>query len=169
MPYSMPDGKLESEQWIARTFAKDAQVLDVGPGAGAYADMLDRLAMPGKDAVEGEARYVRQFRLGRKYREVFVADVRQFEPARHYDLVIFGDVLEHMPEADALAVLDKFSRSHRLCSVPFMWRQGALEGVELERHWQDTLTPESVDAVYAPSLWLHRGETIGVFVIAPSA
>ena len=62
----------------------------------------------------------------------------------HYDLIIFGDVLEHMTVEDAQAVVD-YARDrcdNMLIAVPFLYEQGAKNGNPYEIHLQADLTPE---------------------------
>lgn len=164
---SVSEGKAETYQWVLHNIDKDAQILDVGPGKGIYGVNLRSMGYSHIDAVEIEESYVQRFGQRAIYRDVFVADARSWEPVHDYDLVIFGDVLEHMPLIDALLLLNKYRHSYCVVSVPWMYKQGAAGGIEAERHYQDQLTPASVNKHYHPDLWLKVGEVVGVFVINP--
>ena len=67
-----------------------------------------------------------------------------------YDLIIFGDVIEHMPIETAQNVLEyAFNRcKNMIIAVPFRYKQDAVRGNEWERHIQDDLTPELFDERY---------------------
>ena len=95
MPRSLIDGKA----WISHevTRLRPATLLDVGPGQGTYSDLL-RGVTPGSSwsCVEIFQPYVEMFELRRKYDVVHVADIRSFSWPTRYDVVILGDVLEHL-------------------------------------------------------------------------
>jgi 2-polyprenyl-3-methyl-5-hydroxy-6-metoxy-1,4-benzoquinol methylase len=73
---------------------KDAKILDVGGKYGMllkeYCSVIDGIA-----ALE-EAVYLPQY-----YNEIFVMDVLDFDNFKNYDVVIFGDILEHIKTEDA--------------------------------------------------------------------
>jgi|WetSurMetagenome_2_1015567.scaffolds.fasta_scaffold512202_1 hypothetical protein len=115
------------------------RVLDVGPGCGTYSDLL-RPVLPSAafSAVEVYEPYIGKYELLSKYDCVMVCDIRSV-PARiirDYDLVIFGDVLEHMPKADACELLWNCSYpSIIVVSIPMGVRpQGAVGGNKHEEH-----------------------------------
>ena len=140
MPYSDPDNKALAAGWL--TELSPATVLDVGPGAGAYGKLVRSL--PGierVDAIEAWESYIPEFGLTSIYDSVFVGDVRHHTDFR-YDVVIFGDVLEHMTREEALAVyeLAREQAEHILFSIPIIHLpQGAYAGnpfeVDVEEDW----------------------------------
>jgi len=80
------------------------------------------------------------------YDNIFVGNIYNYHYGFHqYDIIIFGDVIEHMEVAPAQYVLD-YARGN--CSadiivgVPFKYKQGPLYGNPWEKHVQDDLTPE---------------------------
>ena len=77
------------------------------------------------------------------YRQGFAADIRDFE-YDWYDLIIFGDVIEHMTVEQAQAVLAYAWPRCRdmIVAVPWLYKQDAIYGNPYERHIQDDLTPE---------------------------
>lgn len=121
------------------------RVIDVGPGAGAYAALLQAAGVHPEETVGVEifSPYVATYDLESKYDRVIVADVRtwRWESA---DLVILGDVIEHMEKQDALAVVDYalMHADHVLVSLPVVvWEQGSCFGNDHEahlHHWTDT-------------------------------
>ena len=124
---------------------KGAWILDIGAGSGKYAGLLSDY--PNKEALEIHAPNVQAFSLSLKYRRVWVDDARTAIPragTARYDLVILGDVLEHMSVEDARAVLERIESdgSAMLVCVPYCFEQGALDGNEHEVHLQDDLTPD---------------------------
>lgn len=140
MPYS--DGSLRP--WVAAQLAEagvtPASVVDVGAGAGEGWDFYAPL-WPGAawTAIEVYAPYVPAFGLERKYGRVLVGDVRLM-PLPAADLYLFGDVLEHMPAADAVALWDRARRvaAHLVIGIPVEpYPQGPVYGNPHEAHLHD--------------------------------
>lgn len=136
---SFNTGKPEVCKWIMERFSKGSTCLDVGACDGKWAKLLgDYLIM---DGIEIYSPYVRKWKAYKFYREFFVSDIRQFKYKR-YDLIIFGDVLEHMSVEDAQMVLDyAWDRCRDLIvAVPYRFKQGEKNGNPYEVHIQDDLT-----------------------------
>lgn len=140
----MPTSSKVNKDWIAARFnehvADDARILDVGPGNGTYSALLARPSQTWI-GVEAFERYLTDYNLAKKYDQLFVSDIRRFHYAElAIDAVIFGDVLEHMSEAEAYACVrealkhaDNIFISAPIGRVP----QGAWGGNEFERHRHD--------------------------------
>lgn len=132
-------GKTEVLTWIRRNFTKDASILDVGACDGKWRRFL--LDFPNMDAVEIYA--PRIWPLQGLYQNVFAGDIYDLK-YDWYDLVIFGDVIEHMTVERAKAVLD-YAKEHcrdMIVAVPFLYEQDEIGGNPWEKHVQDDLTRE---------------------------
>ena len=81
--------------------------------------------------------------LRKKYRKVYNLDICDFEYA-WYDLIIFGDVIEHMTVQDAQMVLRYACPRCKdmIIAVPYLWSQPEIYGNKWERHIQNDLTDE---------------------------
>lgn len=137
-------GKNEVCSWIRQNFPTDATILDVGACDGNWRTRLPEY--PNMDAVEAFEPNLAN--LG-GYRNVFHADMRGWE-YDWYDLIIFGDVIEHMTVEEAQAVL-KYAKPRcrdLIIAVPFMYRQGAIYGNPYEVHIQDDLTETNFEQRY---------------------
>lgn len=165
---SDPNGKRILSHWLREIAPKT--IIDVGAGQGVYA-RLARQVDPAVRVVGVEVFFpsVREYELQRLYSEIIIADVRwlswdrvinTFSP----DVVILGDVLEHMPRADAIEVMDALSWRNvpTLVSLPVVhYPQGEVDGNPYEEHvhhWSDREFREA----FAP----HRGvvcEPVGVY------
>lgn len=156
MPYSLPSGKDKVREWVLDHVPPAATALDVGAGAGAYGALLsDHLRAI--DAVEIHPPYIQRFNLNRIYRHVFLRDVRDMtaDDFAPYRFVIFGDVIEHMSTEDAQAVLlASADVEFAIVCVPFLREQGAVDGVESERHLQPDLTHELFGQRFPGFKWL---------------
>jgi 2-polyprenyl-3-methyl-5-hydroxy-6-metoxy-1,4-benzoquinol methylase len=113
------------------------RVLDIGAGAGKYSDLIDRRAEV--HAIEIWQQNIDDYNLHKKYDKVFLADAREWEDF-DYDLVIFGDVLEHMTEAEAVKLWDEayIQSGSIFMSIPIVHLpQGEEGGNPFEVHVED--------------------------------
>lgn len=138
-------------------------VLDVGAGWGKYRDLLPEY--PQMDACEIWQQYVDDERLRERYNEVYIEHIMDMALAgltRVYDIIIMGDVLEHLSTSDAQQTVKKII-SHItydvMIVVPYLYVQHAeVDGNPYEEHVQDDLTPEIMCVRY-PDLRLTALET----------
>jgi predicted TPR repeat methyltransferase len=138
MPYSDAQGKEAPLAWYKQM--QPRTVVDIGAGSGTYARLM-RGEPPRPDewtAVEAWVPYLEQFDLNNLYDRVIVADARYLPPdVFDADLVVAGDVLEHMARADAVDLLDKIRvhAAHLIVSIPVLHLdQDAVYGNPFERH-----------------------------------
>lgn len=131
-------GKAEVCAWVRKEFRRDAMILDVGAGDGKWRRLLPEYRF--MDAVEA---FVPNADKLTGYSVVYTKDIRGLNYL-WYDLIIFGDVIEHLSKIDAQCVLDYAWPRCRdmIVAVPFRLAQGAIYGNPYERHIQDDLTPE---------------------------
>jgi len=108
LPNSM-GSKYSAIKWAIDNKVKT--VLDVGAGTGQYYNefLLQNYHLDKIDAVEVFEYYVNHYQLNNKYNNVFIKDVRNFDNF-NYDLVILGDIVEHMYRNEAIAVWNKISK-----------------------------------------------------------
>lgn len=135
--------KTEIRNWILRTFNEEAKILDVGAGSGTYYELLhDKFKLI--DAVEIYYPNIIDYELLKKYRSVAYANIVDLKYP-NYDLIIFGDVLEHLKVEEAQKVLTYAANKcvNMIVAVPYKWSQEGNEN-EYERHIQDDLTHELV-------------------------
>ena len=146
MPTSAEQGKAFARDVVLALDPPPQTVLDVGAGSGTWAALLRADLVPSSwTAVEIHEPYVARFKLNDWYDNVVVGDVRLLvdDVDLAADLVILGDVLEHMPALDAVTLLRRLAplARHLLVSLPVrVWEQGAVDGNEHEahvHHWDD--------------------------------
>lgn len=167
MPMSSDEGK----DWIrdrvtALAESGPVSVLDIGPGVGTYAKLLAGPGVSRLTGIEIYEPYVHTYRLDRYYDEVVVGDARVVDfPAA--DVVILGDVAEHMSEADALALWDKAAgAAHRAVylSIPIVhYPQGEIEGNHHEHHVVDDWNHDRVLAAFPGIGQWWTGTEVGVY------
>lgn len=146
MPSSFSQGKDFTAQMVTRLGCR--RVLDIGPGRGSYAELFATHGVPVEkmDCVEVWEPYIERYSLTEKYSLCFNKDVREWDDF-NYDLVIFGDVLEHMSKKEAVAVWEKVSKqaTYAVISIPIVHMpQGEEEGNPYETHVKDDWTVEEV-------------------------
>lgn len=170
MPRSSDEGKM----WMCDkiTQCNPQTVLDVGPGWGTYARLL-RIRLPRTQwvCVEVFEPYVDKYSLYDWYDQIIVNDIRRLVKWPKADVVIFGDVLEHMPLVDASLVWStaRLNAQHAIASIPIVhYPQGELEDnihethidtwshdIAMSRltgitdHWQG---PHEIGCYYAPGV-----------------
>ncbi|WP_367572185.1 class I SAM-dependent methyltransferase [Streptomyces globisporus] len=172
----MPTSDTEGKDWSLERFRHHLPntVTDVGPGEGTYA----RLFRPVHEgvwwtAVEIHKPYVAKFKLRstktrRMYDEIHVEDIRESEDHLLYrDLVVLGDILEHLPREDAVALLERTVTAgawNILVSVPIVEsEQGEVDGNPHEAHlhqW-DADDMDTVMGRLGGTVETFRGSTLG--------
>jgi hypothetical protein len=143
-------------------------VLDVGTGMGDYLELIKTYVSPEivVHGVEVWEPYVKEYSLDKRYDKLIIQDVREMTEFE-YDLVILGDVLEHMPETDAVALWGTVSKQakHALISIPIGHHpQGAWGGNPYEIHHEEDWSVDRVLHVF-PGIIEHKEFDItGVFI-----
>lgn len=132
MAFSAQEGKLFFKDWLIN-FAKPLgfrRFLDVGCGAGIYGDLIREVFGRAVtiNAVEPFLAYIPRHKLTEKYDAISCRDIRQCcDEVESYDLIIAGDVLEHLKREEAIRVVNDL-----LTKCRFFW--GALP-VSMGRPW----------------------------------
>lgn len=140
-------------------------VLDVGPGAGKWGKFLKR---PNRniEAVEIHAPYVTTYNLKEIYNVVYVQDICTFWCTyAQYDLVILGDILEHLSVESSKKLLSFFEEKNIpvLVLVPYNYAQGESHGNPYERHLQPELTEPLFHQRYPGFIKIIGNDLQGVF------
>ncbi|MFE0819163.1 class I SAM-dependent methyltransferase [Streptomyces sp. NPDC058847] len=168
MPTSDSDGK----GWAAARIEEIAPttVVDIGPGAGTYVRLArERTPDARWIGVEAWGPYVREYGLWTLYDWVIVADVRHLDMYtvdRAPDLVILGDVLEHMTQLEARGVIARMRdwAQNLLISVPLAHHpQGEHDGNWFEVHREHWTGPQ-MRRELGPGLVDYReGQVLGYY------
>lgn len=152
MPGSYPQGKKEIVEYIISSNNDYKFILDVGPGYGTYGGLLNKFYKI--DCVEIFERYVLDYSLSNIYNNVYIGDICEFDYSK-YDLIIMGDVLEHIDTDKAIKLIEDMSELGKrlVVAVPYEYSQGEWEGNIYESHLQSDLTPTIMNDRY-PTLKL---------------
>ena len=131
-------GKIGIISWILHNVPLKSSILDIGAGKGTYADLLQGHEYV-MDAVEIYEPVTEK--LVTKYRTCYCMNVCHFEFLQNYDLVIMGDVLEHLSVEDAQHVIREALQHTKLLlvAVPFMYEQDSFVDNPYEKHLQPDL------------------------------
>ena len=142
----MPGSEVAKFNWIIPQLEKlcylyrPLRILDVGTGSGLLADYLAKTNWDYVlDGVEVWEPYVEEFGLTQKYSTLYVQDAREFTDWAGYDVVMFGDILEHMSKEDAIALWNSAAEvRHRFIAIPTVHcPQGEEHGNPYEVHVKD--------------------------------
>lgn len=147
------------------------RVLDVGAGSGTYAKLLGPASAGARwIAVEVWAPNIVNYDLASQYHEVINGDIRDLEIAPLApDLVLFGDVLEHMTQEEALAVVRKALAvvPYVMISIPIVdYPQDEVEGNPFQRHVKEDWSHSEVCASFPDTVvtcFVHN--SIGVYFL----
>ena len=170
MPGSVAEGKdMVKDFFITHDLHT---VLDIGPGEGTYFFALQDAGVTQLDGVEAWAPYVNQFDLRTKYNNVYISDIYYFDWAKagYYDMVILGDVVEHLVEAQGREVIGKAAEHGKyvVISLPiYGYPQGwGYDGNWFEAHLEDYSNDRVVNGLLADYNILEsmQGGTVGVYI-----
>jgi hypothetical protein len=166
MPTSYSDFKDDIKKYVYKKYSKDIKILDIGPGVGTYAKLLSDYK--NIDCVEIYKPYINEFNLNQYYRNVYNMNILDFE-FDYYDLIIMGDILEHLDVDNSKKLLDKLL--HRcddiIISVPYLADFNYLydnEPNKNELHIQVDLTEKVMFTRYPELKRMWSNDRIGVFV-----
>jgi len=154
---------------------KIASVLDCGCGSGTYKTLLGSI-LPGATwtGIDAWEPYVSQFELEKLYDRIIVSDLRQvaYSSLPPADLVIFGDVLEHMTQAEAIDVVSQARAiaSYVLISIPVVdYPQGEVHGNPYEVHIKEDWNHYQVMGSFAGVSAFFIHDHIGVYFLTSTA
>lgn len=164
MPISSTEGKPWTQSRIAAL--GPVTVLDVGAGAGTYATLLAGSEVTHLTAIEVFEPYLERYGLAELYDEVILGDARTTDlPVA--DVVILGDVAEHMTREEALDLWARAGAAARKAvylSIPIVdYPQGALEHNDHEVHVVDDWDHEKVLAAFEGITDHWTGDVVGVY------
>lgn len=176
----MPDSSTHGKFFIQLVFGVLAnyghakRILDIGCGQGTYVKMRPQQPAQEWIGVEIWGPYIEQFQLREKYDRVIVADAAYLDFAQvgAVDLVLFGDVLEHLTQHQAVALVRRamdFTR-FALISIPIVPSpQDAAHGNPYEKHVKSDWSHAEVMQSFGDIQLAINDETIGVYVLARNA
>lgn len=154
-------GGLLVSSHIRHHYPVSSCILDVGAGWGKYRHILPEYPM---DACEIWQPYIDEEELEKLYERVFVKDICDLEFS-WYDIIILGDVFEHISKDKALELLMRLKEqcTQLYVVIPYLYHQEEVDGNPYEAHQQPELTDEIMKEYYELTL-LGRDDKKGVYI-----
>ena len=159
--------------WITKHYQdRTISILDIGAGHGKYGRLLQGRLYENIDAVEIWEAHANDLKKSSYYNYVFEDDIRWFNFPKQYDIVIMGDILEHLTVSQGIALIKKLKKHSKqiITAVPYEYPQHELYDNTYEIHLQPDLTPTNFKERYNQHLlFSHYNKNgnfkgIGVFV-----
>lgn len=156
--------KQEITDYLKEKFDKNATILDVGAGEGTYLNYLQDYFI-NIEAVEVFKPNIDNFKLEERYNKVYNANIKDFK-YDFYDIIIFGDVIEHLEVNEAQEVLEyALNRCNEMIvAVPYLNPQGIEEDNVYEIHKQDDLTDEIMKERYPYLKCVFKTDFYGYYI-----
>ena len=142
MPTSHDILKSDIRVYFEKNVNVNSKILDIGAGVGTYSKLLRGLGYK-MDCIEVWLPYVVEYKLNELYDNVIIGDVMNYDIS-NYDVIIMGDILEHLSVEDGLSLMKRIEDNGQMCivAVPYKMEQGVCEGNKYEIHNQSDLTNE---------------------------
>lgn len=166
----MPTSDHENKDVVVRWYdqLKPASVLDIGAGNGTYSKLIEKKRNARWIALEAWSPYIKRYKLHDKYDDVVVADARYVDYSLiKPDLVIAGDVLEHMTRNEAKRCIDQFKQHANaiIVSIPLLHLdQDAYMGNWFEKHVDHWTYKQMCDYLGGGLQESVKGPTLGYFL-----
>jgi len=138
-------GKLAIIQYVLENVDKKTRILDVGLGSGVYGKLLRAFYYRNIDGIDVHGENIDELGLDVIYDNIYIENILDFD-FEHYDLIIFGDVLEHIELELAKNLLERFIEEDKceniIVSIPFEYEQDEMYGNLHEIHLQPDVNSE---------------------------
>jgi 2-polyprenyl-3-methyl-5-hydroxy-6-metoxy-1,4-benzoquinol methylase len=148
---SVDEGKTALLKYILENINKNAKILDVGFGSGVYGKVLRAFNYRNIDGIDIYGDNIEKLGLDMIYDNIFIENILDFD-FKYYDLIIMGDVLEHIELELAKNLLSKFIKGNKcgniVVSIPYEYEQGEEYGNPYEKHLQPGVTQEYMKKHY---------------------
>lgn len=166
----MPHSDGANKGWVLEKIKeiKPSTILDVGTGSGILEEIIrenfgDSIRIDGIEAWEP---YVQEYSLTDRYDNLYNVDARTWSNWE-YDLVMFGDVLEHMVESESAALWETVSKQakYAIITIPIIhYPQGASFGNPFEIHHEDHWDTERILRTFPGIIEYQEFEITGAYL-----
>lgn len=156
--------KQEIKKYIINHFKSTDAVLDIGAGCGTYSMLLEGY-FKNIDAIEAYLPNIKNHNLEKKYNNVYNIDIQHFK-FDYYDLIIMGDVLEHLTIKEAQEVLKYILPKCKqiIVAIPYQLKQEEVENNLYEIHKQPDLTRQNMKERYPDLELLYGNQIYGYYI-----
>ena len=144
MPYSCNVLKEDVRVYFSKYIDRGVRILDVGVGVGTYGKLLKGMGYR-MDGIEAWLPYIMKYDLKKLYDNIIIGNVMTYDTS-NYDVIIMGDILEHLSIDDGLRLMERIEKRGQVCivAVPYEMDQGVVDENVYEVHHQNDLTNEVV-------------------------
>lgn len=153
--------------YLMETFNVGDKALDVGACDGKWYKLLSPCFK--MDAIEAFKPNILKHKLLQMYDNVYNVDVCDFDfENTNYDIIVMGDILEHIETEKAQALVEKIYPKCKelLIAVPYKYKQEAIYDNPYEEHKQDDLTHELFMERYKGFKVLWQDKKYGYYIKA---
>jgi cyclopropane fatty-acyl-phospholipid synthase-like methyltransferase len=172
MPTSDKEGKAEIVEWC-NNLSLINKIIDIGAGKGTYCRLFKKRKLFTNSewiGVEAWQPYIDRYDLIQVYNRVINIDFRilNFSDIGNVDLVILGDVLEHVTKDEAIEFVNTISRYSRyaVISIPIIhYPQDEIEGNPFEIHIKDDWSHNEVMESFSNIEKFFIGNQIGCYLL----
>lgn len=146
-------GKEQILTWFRSEEKNINTIIDIGAGRGTYINLVkesNKLCLNSSwIAIEAWEPYIQQFKLKSRYNRVISSDVRKVDWSQFnkVDVVIAGDVLEHMSKQDAISLVENVLKvsKYLVISIPIVhFPQDEIAGNPFEVHVKDDWSHDEI-------------------------
>jgi hypothetical protein len=140
MPFSCNVLKEDVRVYFSKYIESGVRILDVGIGVGTYGKLLKNMGYK-MDGIEAWLPYIMKYDLTKLYDNVIIGNVMTYDTS-NYDVIIMGDILEHLSIDDGLRLMERIEKCGQVCivAVPYEMDQGIVDKNVYEVHHQNDLT-----------------------------
>jgi len=166
-------GKANILKYILENIKKDAKILDVGFGSGVYGKLLRSFYYQNIDGLDVYGENIKEMGLDLIYNNIFIENILDFD-FDFYDLIIMGDVLEHIDLESSKKLLSGFidgnKCNHIIVSIPYEYEQDEVYGNKYEKHLQPKVTYEYMKENFPylklidSAIMTHNGGVIATYI-----
>ena len=166
-------GKANILKYILENIDKNAKILDVGFGSGVYGKLLRAFYYQNIDGVDVYSENIKEMGLDLIYDTIFIENILDFD-FDFYNLIIMGDVLEHIDLESSKKLLSKFINEnkcdHIIISIPYEYEQEEVYGNKYEKHLQPKVTYQYMKENFPylklidSAIMTHNGGVIATYI-----
>lgn len=171
----MPTSDSENKDVVLRWYKQinPEKVMDIGVGEGTYSRLINKDTKKRQAkwvGIEAWAPYINEFSLKDLYDNIIIGDAYYLDYSKicgkGIDLVIAGDVLEHLTKTEARELISEFKKysNHIIISVPLLHlHQDSVNGNWFERHLDHWSYEEMCRELGGGLVESIKGPTLGYF------
>jgi len=145
----------------------------VGFGSGIYGKLLRAFNYQNIAGVDAYGDNIKELGQDRIYDNIYIENILDFD-FKYYDLIIFGDVLEHIELELAKNLLKRFIEENKcdniVVSIPYEYEQDEIYGNPYEKHLQPNVNQEYMKKHYPylqlidESIMPHNGGILATYI-----